>query len=192
MPTDQLNAAAIKKAISAYKKGIRPFKYTEPKAWYVSDSKGNLYPLKYIYALATNQKPSDFNTSDPLREFPQLGFEVHRHPKDPAKDFEAKVRASMADSKSRAERLAKSPRKPTQRIVQTVTFDRNPDVVAEVLLRANGKCESCNSDAPFIRRKDKTPYLEVHHKRQLSKGGEDTVENAIAVCPNCHRQAHHG
>jgi 5-methylcytosine-specific restriction protein A len=34
--------------------------------------------------------------------------------------------------------------------------------------------------------------LEVHHKKQLSEGGEDTVENAIALCPNCHREAHYG
>ncbi|OOL15317.1 hypothetical protein BXQ27_32765, partial [Klebsiella aerogenes] len=26
----------------------------------------------------------------------------------------------------------------------------------------------------------------------LSNGGEDSVENAIALCPNCHRQAHFG
>ncbi|MGH8437576.1 MAG: HNH endonuclease [Pseudomonas sp.] len=33
---------------------------------------------------------------------------------------------------------------------------------------------------------------EVHHKVRLADGGLDTVENAIAVCPNCHRQAHFG
>jgi len=26
----------------------------------------------------------------------------------------------------------------------------------------------------------------------LSQGGEDIVENAIATCPNCHRQLHFG
>jgi 5-methylcytosine-specific restriction protein A len=26
----------------------------------------------------------------------------------------------------------------------------------------------------------------------LSTGGEDTLENAIALCPNCHRRAHFG
>ncbi|MEE7094460.1 HNH endonuclease, partial [Escherichia coli O10] len=39
---------------------------------------------------------------------------------------------------------------------------------------------------------DGTPFLEVHHIEWLSKGGEDSVENAIALCPNCHRQAHYG
>jgi len=37
-----------------------------------------------------------------------------------------------------------------------------------------------------------TPYLEVHHRVPLAENGEDTVENAVAICPNCHRKAHDG
>ena len=69
---------------------------------------------------------------------------------------------------------------------------RNPNVIIEVLSRAGGICERCNKQAPFIKKKDNTPYLEVHHKIMLSDGGEDTVENAIALCPNCHRELHFG
>jgi 5-methylcytosine-specific restriction protein A len=65
-------------------------------------------------------------------------------------------------------------------------------VVAERLEIANGKCEKCGNPAPFIRDKDKTPYLEVHHKIQLSKGGWDELENTEALCPNCHREKHYG
>ena len=71
-------------------------------------------------------------------------------------------------------------------------FIRNPDVVAETLNRANGVCGSCGARAPFKRASDGTPYLEVHHKKRLADGGADIVENAIAVCPNCHRRAHFG
>ncbi|MCF5216690.1 HNH endonuclease, partial [Pseudomonas syringae] len=53
-------------------------------------------------------------------------------------------------------------------------------------------CSLCNQKAPFKRKKDQSPYLEVHHRKRLADGGEDTVANAIAVCPNCHRKAHHG
>lgn len=76
--------------------------------------------------------------------------------------------------------------------VTTTVFDRNPDVVAEVLSRAGGICESCKQPAPFIRRSNGTPYLEVHHIQRLADGGEDTVDNAVALCPNCHREAHYG
>jgi 5-methylcytosine-specific restriction protein A len=76
--------------------------------------------------------------------------------------------------------------------VFSTVYQRNPDVVAEVLARANGVCEGCQSPAPFIRAKDGTPYLEVHHNVQLALGGDDTVKNAVALCPNCHRKAHFG
>jgi 5-methylcytosine-specific restriction protein A len=68
---------------------------------------------------------------------------------------------------------------------------RDPKVAAFVRLRANGKCEVCECDAPFYTEKN-TPFLEVHHLDRLAENGPDTVENAIAVCPNCHRRLHHG
>jgi 5-methylcytosine-specific restriction protein A len=76
--------------------------------------------------------------------------------------------------------------------VITVVFKRNPDVVVETLNRANGFCERCHKKAPFLRAKDNSPYLEVHHNVPLSEGGKDIIENAIALCPNCHREAHYG
>lgn len=43
--------------------------------------------------------------------------------------------------------------------------------------------------APFIDAKGE-PYLEVHHIIWLSHGGADTIENTVALCPNCHRKMH--
>jgi 5-methylcytosine-specific restriction protein A len=108
-------------------------------------------------------------------------------------DFETQVARSLADSASnRSARLRVAPKIPAT-LSQTITiFNRNPDVVAEVLLRASGVCERCKKPAPFKRSKDGTPYLEIHHKVQLAHHGEDTVENAMAVCPNCHRELHFG
>jgi len=70
-------------------------------------------------------------------------------------------------------------------------FIRDPNVIAWVLVNAKGHCESCETPAPFIR-EDGEPYLEVHHVRPLGEGGPDSVDNAIAVCPSCHRRFHHG
>lgn len=103
------------------------------------------------------------------------------------------VEKSLSDSSDeRKKRLQKAIKKPT--VIQIVSkgFRRNPDVIAEVLERANGVCESCKLSAPFIRKKDNTPYLEVHHKLTLAEGGEDIVKNTEALCPNCHREAHFG
>lgn len=70
-------------------------------------------------------------------------------------------------------------------------FIRDPEVIAWVLIRAGNRCEACESLAPFMRA-DATPYLEVHHLRPLGEGGPDIVANAIAACPNCHRELHLG
>ena len=67
-------------------------------------------------------------------------------------------------------------------------YRRNADVIAEVLYRAYGICENRGNFAPFNKRSNGTPYLEVHHIKQLAHGGEDTIENAKALCPNCHRK----
>ena len=101
------------------------------------------------------------------------------------------VSLAMPDDARRA-RLAVADKSPRIAIRIVRQFIRNPDVIAEVLLRARGQCEACLQQAPFCRRSDSTPYLEVHHRIPLANGGDDTVENAIALCPNCHRQAHFG
>ncbi|MCB9420578.1 MAG: HNH endonuclease [Ardenticatenaceae bacterium] len=88
-------------------------------------------------------------------------------------------------------RLKLAPKIPEVTLIIQRVYKRNPDVVAHVLERANGICEECGKPAPFIRSSDNTPYLEVHHKIPLSYGGEDIVENAMAVCPNCHRKLHY-
>ncbi|ESZ22827.1 HNH endonuclease signature motif containing protein [Mesorhizobium sp. L2C084A000] len=69
-------------------------------------------------------------------------------------------------------------------------FVRDPNVIAWVLNEADGHCEICSHAAPFLRAGGE-PFLEVHHVRPLGEGGPDTVDNAAACCPNCHRQLHH-
>lgn len=100
-------------------------------------------------------------------------------------------KAKKLSHQERLDELRKADPKPKQIVVQQTIFLRNQIVVAEVLFRANGHCEQCKKAAPFVRRSDSTPYLEVHHKIRLADGGDDTVENAIALCPNCHRQTHY-
>jgi len=107
--------------------------------------------------------------------------------------FEEDVKKALGDPPSvRASRLKDAPEFPKKVLVTTEYYLRSRDVVAEVLLRAAGVCERCGLPAPFVRKSDNTPYLEVHHIIQLAAGGKDTVENAIALCPNCHRKSHYG
>lgn len=81
---------------------------------------------------------------------------------------------------------------PRAYLSQMLVFQRDRKVVEATLKRALGVCERCRLPAPFVRRSDGEPFLEVHHTIPLSEGGMDRIENTEALCPNCHREAHFG
>ncbi len=179
--------------MARYRSGDRPWVH-RPIDWFIASENGELFPLKYTYALAVDQRPGTFTTNQAkgaMRHL-ELAFISVKSQIESEKAFQSAVVQSLKNNNSRAECLAKAPRIPSQYVICQIVFRRNPDVVAEVLDRANGKCELCGVPAPFLRASDQEPYLEVHHTVRLSDGGEDTVDNAVAACPNCHRKQHHG
>ena len=187
----ELTAAHVERAILRYEKGDRPFHYTASKSWFIV-RKDTLYPMKYIYALTINKELSTFHTSEAMAVLKKIGIELIHSPQNENENFYDRVRESMENTDERRSRLKKANKYPKQKKTIVRAFDRNPDVVAEILVIANGHCAQCGARAPFRRKKDGSPYLEVHHIQLLANGGEDTVENAIAVCPNCHRHVHYG
>lgn len=76
---------------------------------------------------------------------------------------------------------------PERRAVHTGAYVRSAAVVKWVRARAGDYCEGCGDPAPF-KTLNGAPYFEVHHIKALSEGGEDTIKNTIALCPNCHRR----
>ncbi|WP_155985242.1 MULTISPECIES: HNH endonuclease signature motif containing protein [unclassified Thioalkalivibrio] len=82
-------------------------------------------------------------------------------------------------------------RNPDRNTTTVDTFVRDARVVRYVLDAADGNCEMCGNPSPFFK-DNGDPFLEVHHVKRLSDGGSDTARNAIAVCPNCHREFHYG
>lgn len=70
-------------------------------------------------------------------------------------------------------------------------YTRSQEVKEYVKARADGVCEGCDKPAPFTS-KTGDPYLHAHHIHELSKGGSDTIDTVIALCPNCHYRVHHG
>lgn len=116
-----------------------------------------------------------------------------KHLEDNVNEFNLKVEESLKDdSNLRNKRINSYNGRPNKTLSFSYVYNRNPDIVAEALIRANGCCEKCQKSAPFLRKSDNTPYLEVHHIKPLSEGGLDTLENVIAICPNCHRNEHFG
>lgn len=59
---------------------------------------------------------------------------------------------------------------------------RSPKVRKAVQLRANGTCERCGEFRSYA------IFLDVHHVMGVEKS--DQVWTCVAVCPNCHREAH--
>jgi 5-methylcytosine-specific restriction protein A len=93
--------------------------------------------------------------------------------------------------------IEQSTEKTMQRVVSGVgghrnitasSFIRSAAVVKETKKRARGVCQYCHC-TPF-NDKDGNPYLEVHHVKWLSRGGEDSTSNTVALCPNCHTRMH--
>jgi predicted HNH restriction endonuclease len=74
---------------------------------------------------------------------------------------------------------------------RNITFRiRSNTIRRYVLCRAEGYCEACEKQAPFLK-SDGSPYLEPHHTTRLADEGLDHPLRVIALCPNCHRHAHY-
>lgn len=96
--------------------------------------------------------------------------------------------APLADVRARA--LEGPPADATPGQAMRTVYQRSEAVRAYVLRRAEGVCEGCGQPAPFVTPAGR-PYLEPHHTRRLSDGGPDHPRFVIALCPTCHRRAHH-
>lgn len=69
-------------------------------------------------------------------------------------------------------------------------WERDRMVRDAALARAKGCCELCGASG--FRMTGGRIYLETHHVIPLSENGVDRASNVAALCPNHHREAHHG
>jgi len=106
------------------------------------------------------------------------------------KEEERNLKISKKKSFNKLKKDAKKAKgKPSIKETVGISYSRNQDVVRYVKDLANGVCDLCNEEAPFTTKNG--PFLECHHIKQLSDKGDDTVKNAVALCPNCHRKMHY-
>jgi 5-methylcytosine-specific restriction protein A len=85
-------------------------------------------------------------------------------------------------------RAGKAKKTPGTRTAVTSAYVRDTAVAEYAKRLANGTCDLCEEPAPFHNGDE--PYLECHHVVWLAKGGEDSIANTVAICPNCHRKMH--
>ncbi len=149
--------------------------------------------ISYVLALQgrnwlTGFKPADDLDKEDAVRIEKLLAKVEGHRSPPVVAFEIAVREGI-----RQKDLAKPDGdiNPARKRIAVTRFSQNAIVKAWVLQQAAGRCEGCERPAPFSG-VDGLPYLELHYMRQLMEGGADTVSNAVALCPNCHREIHHG
>jgi 5-methylcytosine-specific restriction enzyme A len=93
---------------------------------------------------------------------------------------------TMKELEARAKKAKKTP---AVRTAQTSSYVRDAAVAEYARRFAKGICDLCEMPAPF-QNKQNEAYLECHHIVWLAKGGDDTIENTVALCPNCHRKMH--
>ena len=104
--------------------------------------------------------------------------------------LQAKVKKSQKLSLSELEdRINNSTNKVGSRVSTVKVYQRSPYIIDYTLRRAHGICELCDQEAPFSKPNGEY-YLEVHHIKRLADGGDDTIRNTVALCPNCHRKVH--
>lgn len=74
---------------------------------------------------------------------------------------------------------------------QSPAHDRAiPDSVRREVLRRDGyRCKKCKWSHEIWNRSDPR-HLELHHKVQHSKGGENTSDNLLTLCTVCHDEIH--
>jgi len=148
--------------------------------------------ISYVLSLLgrewlTGLKPAKNVGANVAAQIEQLIYEAVGQQANPVVAFEIAVREDMKKD-GPTPSGSRTPKASTSAVTQ---FQRDSAVKAWVLKNAKGKCECCDQAAPF-HGADGFPYLEVHHIRQLADKGSDTVTNAIALCPNCHREMHYG
>lgn len=109
-----------------------------------------------------------------------------------ASDPAAVLKIEVAEARKRLRKAPLKPagnKSPAQSISTVTRYARDGSVIAWVLEQASGICECCQEPAPF--ESANGPFLEVHHVRHLADNGSDTIFNAVALCPNCHRRLHY-
>jgi 5-methylcytosine-specific restriction protein A len=105
------------------------------------------------------------------------------------KNGDLEKKCQKMSEKELIEKIKSGVHQKSMRTTISNVYERNPFVVEYTKRNAKGICQLCQKKAPFDT-KNGEPYLEVHHIKWLSQGGEDTLENTVALCPNCHRKMH--
>jgi 5-methylcytosine-specific restriction enzyme A len=197
-----VKASDICEAAKMWDAGFNPYGFGKSVKYDVL-IEAKLYPPKAIcgiaYKLVTGKplKPEDFpgakdgpwHTLLKKRGFPVVSKALPELDEESA-DEDLPQLNKLTTEQLRSLATVEGKNVPVRRLAKVQVFERSRYVRLLALRLADGKCASCKECAPFLRKSNGEPYLEVHHIVPLSCGGEDTEKNTEALCPNCHRERH--
>lgn len=151
--------------------------------------RATVYTYRGIVKLANkpyqDQQLDDNGSMRKVWIFPVKPIEAVKEKMENPEEKEVK-KLSVRELNRRSE-ITKGKRKPKK--TESIVYYRDPYLKELVKRIAEGKCQFCGQDAPFIDNNNE-PYLEEHHVTPLAEGGADSMENVVAICPNCHRKMH--
>ncbi len=131
--------------------------------------------------ISTELDLKKWDANPPKIEFDDEDDPVEAEAKIPKLCKEQLLRLALQHEKLKPEEVVSE--KASKRI------KRDPVISKYAKVRAAGFCELCGKPAPFVN-KSGEPFLETHHIIPLAESGADTIENTVALCPNCHRKMH--
>lgn len=125
-----------------------------------------------------------------LEEFNNTYSDLKVEPETFSQETSEKFIDSVLSSKNRLdtlkEKINESEKEQTEYVeLKGLRIKRNQLIVAYVKEKASYKCQACGFS--FTKR-DGRRYIEAAHIKQLAKSHIDTVENLVALCPNCHKK----
>ena len=145
----------------------------------------------YIVNTITGSLTVDAIVEFIANEYSQIFYKKLMLPLDETHTFEEMEQnaAEMDPDSLRAAASAHQREHPAKNTFTSTHYHRDPYIVRYARQRAGGICQLCHEPAPFLTASGE-PYLEEHHILWLSEGGSDTLDNVVALCPNCHRKMH--
>jgi hypothetical protein len=158
----------------------------------ISQKTKNKEPYGNPYLVATNSSIVKIESFIPFKQLKaiKLNTASDRAYEYLEKDFNIEPRLiKFEDFRKKA--YQNSTTLPDKILSVSHTTKRLEIIKTYAISRARGKCEGCDTEAPFLK-KNGQPYLEVHHLTELSDNGSDSPTNVIAVCPNCHARISYG
>lgn len=159
-----------------FKKAPTPYRFYLLEPIYIFD------PIFTI--IKNDEHPKYYNFED--LGIPDLNNEI-RIPDNEEEQYKQAATLSIEQLKAIAEKHEIN--SPEKCEITTYKYKRDPYIAEFAKRQANGICQLCKMQAPF-NTSDGKPYLETHHIKWLSEGGSDTIDNTVAVCPNCHKKLH--